>query len=221
MAELSSSKEQVDRLIRTVNACMPTSVNPSTRIEIHPSEWLTLVNEISDLRERLMFATLPKLPAGETSCGEPEPCVSHLALREYEREITAMLDLLGADAIRVREGGGPENLLQSLAVTLASMRRPRVEVPPVARDTRPCVVDGCPNNATWGYRRCVPHMRQLDAEKAAAIAETAAPPTACDACKGRGEVRVPMTGITQRCTECRGTGVAVKTPDFTINKEPQ
>jgi hypothetical protein len=65
----------------------------------------------------------------ETSCGEPEPCVSHLALREYEREITAMLDLLGADAIRVREGGGPENLLQSLAVTIASLRHPKASSP--------------------------------------------------------------------------------------------
>jgi hypothetical protein len=36
---------------------------------------------------------------------------------------------------------------------------------PVTRDTRPCAVDGCPNDATWGYRRCVPHMRELDAEK--------------------------------------------------------
>lgn len=44
----------------------------------------------------------------------------------------------------------------------------KAEVPPVTSDTRPCAVDGCPNDATWGYRRCVPHMRQLDAEKTSA-----------------------------------------------------
>lgn len=54
---------------------------------------------------------------------ESSPCVSHVALKEYEREITAMLDVLGPEAIRVREGAGAENLLQSLAVTLANLRR--------------------------------------------------------------------------------------------------
>lgn len=40
-------------------------------------------------------------------------------IARYEREITAVLDQLGRKAVRVREGGGPENLLASLAVTLA------------------------------------------------------------------------------------------------------
>lgn len=70
-----------------VNARIPASVIPSTRIEIHPSEWLILVNEISDLSERLLFATLPKaspeliaearrqgkLPPDETTCSGWQP----------------------------------------------------------------------------------------------------------------------------------------------------
>lgn len=42
------------------------------------------------------------------------------APHDWEREITALLDGLGKKAIRVREGGGPENLIASLAVTLSS-----------------------------------------------------------------------------------------------------
>lgn len=41
---------EVDRLLKAVSARIPSSVTPDTRIEIHPSEWLMLANEISDLR---------------------------------------------------------------------------------------------------------------------------------------------------------------------------
>ena len=45
-----SSKDRVDKLIQRVNARMPNSVKPTTRIEIHPSEWTELVREILELR---------------------------------------------------------------------------------------------------------------------------------------------------------------------------
>lgn len=41
-----SNPTALDRLITTVSARIPASVTPSTRIEIHPSEWLMLVDEV-------------------------------------------------------------------------------------------------------------------------------------------------------------------------------
>src|ERR1700684_4471977 len=41
----------------------------------------------------------------------------------WPREVTAILNGLGRRAIRVREGGGPENLAMSLAVTVAGLAR--------------------------------------------------------------------------------------------------
>lgn len=45
--------EQIFALIEQVNARMPSSVTPSTRIEIHPADWLTLVDEIERLRREV------------------------------------------------------------------------------------------------------------------------------------------------------------------------
>jgi len=42
---------------------------------------------------------------------------------DWPREVTAILDNLGKKAVRVREGGGPENLAASLAVTVAKLAR--------------------------------------------------------------------------------------------------
>lgn len=42
---------------------------------------------------------------------------------DWPREVTAILEGLGRRAIRVREGGGPENLAMSLAVTVAGLAR--------------------------------------------------------------------------------------------------
>lgn len=43
---LAASKDLVTALILTVNARIPSGVTPATRIEIHPSEWLILVDEL-------------------------------------------------------------------------------------------------------------------------------------------------------------------------------
>lgn len=40
-----------------------------------------------------------------------------------EKELVAILDAAGPTAVRVCEGGGPENLAASLAVTVAKFRR--------------------------------------------------------------------------------------------------
>ena len=42
---------------------------------------------------------------------------------DWPREVTAILDGLGDQAVRVCEGGGPENLAMSLAVTVAKLAR--------------------------------------------------------------------------------------------------
>lgn len=42
----------IAHLIRTVNARIPSSVTPATRIEIHPSDWLQLVDEIKRMQVR-------------------------------------------------------------------------------------------------------------------------------------------------------------------------
>jgi len=47
--------------------------------------------------------------------------------RDWTSEVTAVLDVLGFDAVRVREGGGPENLAASLAVSVANLKRQRDE----------------------------------------------------------------------------------------------
>lgn len=46
---------------------------------------------------------------------------------DWSNEVTAVLDALGFDAVRVREGGGPENLAASLAVSVAKLKRQRDE----------------------------------------------------------------------------------------------
>lgn len=48
---VQTSKTKLDALIRRVNALIPDSVKPSTRIEIHPCDWIALVNEIDDLQK--------------------------------------------------------------------------------------------------------------------------------------------------------------------------
>lgn len=45
--------KQIDILLDRVNARIPTSVTPATRIEIHPAEWIELSNAFLGLRERL------------------------------------------------------------------------------------------------------------------------------------------------------------------------
>lgn len=42
-----------ETVIKAVNARMPNSVTPATRMEIHPSEWLTLTYEIERLRHEV------------------------------------------------------------------------------------------------------------------------------------------------------------------------
>lgn len=44
---------QVDSVLHGVNARIPSSVTPATRIDIHPSEWIVLANEVSGLRGAL------------------------------------------------------------------------------------------------------------------------------------------------------------------------
>lgn len=51
--KLDTEAEQISALIDRVNARMPSSVTPSTRIEIHPADWLTLVDEIECLQREL------------------------------------------------------------------------------------------------------------------------------------------------------------------------
>jgi len=41
---------EIGALMRRVNARIPSSVTPSTRIEIHPSEWITLANALAESR---------------------------------------------------------------------------------------------------------------------------------------------------------------------------
>lgn len=48
--EFRSTKKGVDALIERVNSRFPSSVTPSTRIEIHPSEWLEVAAEVAELR---------------------------------------------------------------------------------------------------------------------------------------------------------------------------
>ena len=50
MNEQVPSKE-LDVLIRRVNALIPSSVTPATRIEIHPCDWLTLVDAVQSTPE--------------------------------------------------------------------------------------------------------------------------------------------------------------------------
>ncbi len=46
MSDDLTSNEQIAALIKNVNARIPSSVTPSTRISIHPSEWIFLSGEI-------------------------------------------------------------------------------------------------------------------------------------------------------------------------------
>lgn len=64
------TKNDLGALIRKVGARIPNSVTPETRIEIHPSEWLMLVDALDDART----ATEPSSPAGKVSDGEQWYC---------------------------------------------------------------------------------------------------------------------------------------------------
>lgn len=43
--------KKLDALIRRVNALIPSSVTPDTRIQIHPCDWLTLVDALQPAPE--------------------------------------------------------------------------------------------------------------------------------------------------------------------------
>ena len=43
-------------IIDSITARIPASVTPTTRIEIHPSEWLVVVDEINELRKHFLRA---------------------------------------------------------------------------------------------------------------------------------------------------------------------
>lgn len=47
----SPPSKELDALIRRVNALIPSSVTPATRIEIHPCDWLALVDEVRTAHE--------------------------------------------------------------------------------------------------------------------------------------------------------------------------
>jgi DNA-binding IclR family transcriptional regulator len=44
-------------------------------------------------------------------------------LRRLKREVVALLDALGRDAIRVRKGGGPEDLALSISTTFGKLHQ--------------------------------------------------------------------------------------------------
>lgn len=50
------TNQKLDRLIEQANAQIPASVTPATRIEIHPSQWIELTAEITQLRGNLSLA---------------------------------------------------------------------------------------------------------------------------------------------------------------------
>lgn len=68
--EFRSTKKGVDALIERVNSRFPSSVTPSTRIEIHPSEWLEVAAEVAELRrdaERYRWLKANHLQTGADS----------------------------------------------------------------------------------------------------------------------------------------------------------
>lgn len=50
------TSKTVDKLLKRVGARIPASVTPATRIEIHPSEWIALTDEIERARGQLLEA---------------------------------------------------------------------------------------------------------------------------------------------------------------------
>jgi len=65
-----------------------------------------------------------KVCNGEIPQGHSEHCYIYKLenrIDKFESEIMAALEVAGKYAVRVREGGGPENLAASLAVTVAKM----------------------------------------------------------------------------------------------------
>jgi hypothetical protein len=59
MSEPLISKTKLEALIKRVNGLIPNSVNPATRISIHPCDWIALVNEVDNLQKR----AAPETPA--------------------------------------------------------------------------------------------------------------------------------------------------------------
>lgn len=49
---MSEAVTALDQLIKRVNARIPTSVTPATRIEIHPAEWIELANAVEDWKQQ-------------------------------------------------------------------------------------------------------------------------------------------------------------------------
>ena len=75
------------------------------------------VREVNALRARVAELTEDKSEA--SPCND---CALHARVKDLEEGIKSALSLIPG-AIRVHEGGGPEDLLASLAVTAATLNR--------------------------------------------------------------------------------------------------
>jgi hypothetical protein len=87
-----ASNPNLDALIKRVNVLIPDSVKPSTRISIHPCDWIELVNEIDDLQKRVAPET-SELPshqaiANQLSSMRPGSTKCPLCARTYVHEHT-------------------------------------------------------------------------------------------------------------------------------------
>jgi hypothetical protein len=70
--------QPVSALIAKVNARIPSSVTPATRIEIHPSEWISLTDEIERLTRVVEDASAAMNVAGAAGYDSPADCIREL-----------------------------------------------------------------------------------------------------------------------------------------------
>lgn len=74
MKDSVPSKESMMEAITRVNALVPNSVTPRTRIEIHPSDWIKVTDEVERLGAELEIERMRLAACGTAALGYLKGC---------------------------------------------------------------------------------------------------------------------------------------------------
>lgn len=93
-------------------------------IKLHPQNQFH-TEPMVDGKGELSLEQCKEITDGWAVMSDPRPLVAARLWREIaclRAEMEAVLEICGEDAVRVREGAGPENLAASLAVTVSRLK---------------------------------------------------------------------------------------------------
>lgn len=130
MNDSQPTSKELAAIIKKVGARMPSSVTPATRIEVHPSEWLTLVDAVTASAHE----PLVRLLAAEIN-----------ALPERVRKFVHDLETRADPAGDVREAHVAKETANALAARVAELegacQPPRAERPDFREEAHEVIAD--------------------------------------------------------------------------------